>query len=354
MSINRSRIFEIIFVTLLLFLIVIPTVTNAFSLIEPDKCSGNLCIPKGAKYCTICDGLNVVKSGMEYLIDIGVVVAVLIITYGAILIMVGGAMPAKIQEGRKAITASVVGVILMLMAWIIVNQVFFMFVSGGGITGKPWNKIECPQEERLDCILGPGTPIASRGTSTGRGSTANCETNVAESMSRLSGGGTICNGEGSCPASCDTSAFDTYITKYANGVPEPLIKKIIAIESGCRANIGKDQSVDGKSCGLMQVVSANCVTDPEENIRLGMIILKNAYNEANSYRNQYGNAASVEELTYSIYNGGGENVKLSKDCNSANGFPPIPKWGCPIDPGPLPYNACYIREKACDFGSCFR
>ncbi|MDP1689197.1 MAG: pilin [bacterium] len=197
----------LILATLLLFLIVIPTVTNAFSLIEPDKCSGNLCIPKGAKYCTICDGLNVVKGGMDYLIYIGISVAVLFITYGAILIMVGGAMPAKIQEGKKAIVASVVGVILMLMAWIIVNQVFFLFVNKS-ITGKPWNKIECPQEERLDCILGPGTPIATRGTSTTgattttRGANNIAESNIVRDKLISDSGGKISMNNNNCPPTC--------------------------------------------------------------------------------------------------------------------------------------------------------
>ena len=161
----------LIFATLLLFLIVIPTVTKAISpLINPNECSGHLCVPKDARYCTLCDGLKVVQGGMTNLVELGIAVAVLIITYGAILIMVGGAMPAKIQEGKKAITAAVVGVALMLMAWIIVNQVFFLFVNKS-ITNKPWNQIECPKEEQLECIIGGGTPITSGGTSTTGGAT---------------------------------------------------------------------------------------------------------------------------------------------------------------------------------------
>ena len=259
----------LIFATLLLFLIVIPTVTNAFSLINPDECSGNLCIHKGAKYCTICDGLKVVQGGMTYLIELGIAVAVLIITYGAILIMIGGAMPAKIQEGKKAITAAVVGVILMLMAWIIVNQVFFMFVSGGGITGKPWNKIECPAEEQLECILGGGGGFGGggggTGTSTGGGGSTACE-DVEAAKARLNSGGTVCNGAGSC-RSCDTSKWQASIKKYSDkyGVSEQLIKSIIAIESSCNPNPG---SVDGKSCGLMQVTE-NCSLDPDANIDQG-------------------------------------------------------------------------------------
>ena len=147
----------------LFFLLTLPTVSNAaFSIINPDECSGKLCLPEGAKYCTICDGLNAVKNGMDYLGELGLAVAVLVITYGAILIMVGGAMPDKVNQGRKAITGAVVGVVLMLTSWLIINQVFFLIVENS-VTGRPWNQIDCPTEVSLQCITGPPAVITTGG-----------------------------------------------------------------------------------------------------------------------------------------------------------------------------------------------
>src|SRR3989344_374222 len=115
-------------------------------LIDPDQCSGTLLFPEGEKYCTLCDGLNAVKRAMNLLIELGLAVAVVIIAYGGILIMTGGANPGNIDAGRKAITGSVVGVAIALLAWLIVNQIFYLLVTNG-LTGQPWNNIKCPPEE---------------------------------------------------------------------------------------------------------------------------------------------------------------------------------------------------------------
>ncbi len=139
----------------LLFLIFLPFTTNAFSIIDPDQCHGTLSFPPGTKYCTLCDGLNTIKTVTNYMIEVGAILAVLVITYGAIQIMLGGAMPSKIQQGRSAITGAIVGVILMLVSWLIINQVFYLLVVNN-VTGKPWNQIDCPPEETLTASNGPG------------------------------------------------------------------------------------------------------------------------------------------------------------------------------------------------------
>lgn len=162
-----------------------PLITNAvsFSLIDPDQCSGTLTFPPGAKYCTLCDGLKVVQRGMNYLFDLGLAVAVLMITYGGIMIAVAGASPSKVGEGRKIITGAVVGFAIMLVAWLIINEVFYLFVTNN-VTGKPWNEITCPPAETLGAIGGPPAPIGTGGGGEGGGPPAppgggacSCDTN---------------------------------------------------------------------------------------------------------------------------------------------------------------------------------
>lgn len=188
---NLKKIFSLS-LSLLFLLIIVPSVSYAdFTIINPDQCSGRLCLPANAKYCTLCDGLNVVKSGLDNLSIIGIAVAVLVVTYGGVLIMLGGAMPAKIQEGKKAITGAIFGVVIMLSAWLIVNQVIFLFVTHS-VTGKPWNQIDCPVEQSLSCTTGKSTDITSGAGSGGSGGTS---TNPSANAScSCDSGGCSCSG----------------------------------------------------------------------------------------------------------------------------------------------------------------
>ncbi len=281
------------------------------------------------------------------MIEVGAILAVLVITYGAIQIMLGGAMPSKIQQGRSAITGAIVGVILMLVSWLIINQVFYLLVVNN-VTGKPWNQIDCPPEETLTASNGPGGVVLPGGSPPPGGGDSCADVNAAKAQ--LSGGGQICAGIGSCPT-CDTSPWQTSIAKYSDiyNVPESLIKAIIAMESRCNPNAG---SVDGLSCGLMQPIGA-CSLNPDTNIQQGTKVLADAYSSAKSLKSRYGNAATVEELTYAIYNAGIRQSGSSVDCKVSDGWPAIPKWGCPIRPGEGRYNACFIKGKACNFGKCF-
>jgi len=84
----------------------------------------------------------------------------------------------------------------------------------------------------------------------------------------------------------------------------------------------------------------------------GTRILKSSYDTAKSMSSQYGKTVTVMELTGAIYNGGQGQSGASSDCKTSDGWPVIPKWGCPINPGTATFNACSIRSYACDIEKC--
>lgn len=210
-------------------------------IIDVSQCSGTLSFPEGEKYCTLCDGLNVVKNIINILITLSLTVAVLIIVYGGILIMVGGASSSKIEQGKKAIWSAIVGVAIILVAWLIINQIFFLIVEKN-ITGRPWNRIECPPEEKLGAISGPPTGPPGGVTTEGGGRQEN---NVEESnrvrdrLNSDSGGKITTNHD--CPQTC------------LDGLSDNSINGILAFQkrSGCDlvisggTEVGRGHSVRG-------------------------------------------------------------------------------------------------------------
>lgn len=209
-SLSRSN--SAMFLLIVGVLLIAPSFANAQfgPLINPDQCSGTLSFPPGEKYCTLCDGLNVLKTGMNMLIKLGLAVAVLMVTYGGILIAVGGANPGKIEEGRKMITGAIVGFAIALLAWLIINQVFYLIVTDS-VTGRPWNQITCPPEERLGAIGGPGGGGGVGGEGGGRQQNDIEESNrIRERLKNESGRKITTNAN--CPQTCLDGLTETAIT----------------------------------------------------------------------------------------------------------------------------------------------
>ncbi len=86
--------------------------------------------------CTsLCDlintFINIVYFGMSIAIFI---IAPIMVVAGGIMIMFAGANPGMLESGRKAITAAVVGLLIVLCAYLIVNT-FITVLSVTGVGG---------------------------------------------------------------------------------------------------------------------------------------------------------------------------------------------------------------------------
>lgn len=90
--------------------------------------------------CTVCDLIKLVHNVINWLIQISFVVAVVMVMYGGYVIMFTGATsPDAVSKGRKIIFGAVVGVAIILSAWVIVNTVLQTII--GVQTPWPWNAI---------------------------------------------------------------------------------------------------------------------------------------------------------------------------------------------------------------------
>jgi hypothetical protein len=94
------------------------------------------------------------------------------------------------------------------------------------------------------------------------------------------------------------------------------------------------------------------ILDPATNIARGVELIK----QKNATISQTYQGISREMMIAAAYNccGNGDNANApSADCTTANGFPySIPKWACPINPGPTTANMCFVRGYSCDVAAC--
>ncbi len=92
--------------------------------------------------CTWCDFLKFGQGIINFLIqDIAFPLAVLFIIYGGIMMMLNSGNPSKLKESQGVIWSAIIGIAIMLSAWIILNT-FFNLLTPGGLNW-PWHTIQC-------------------------------------------------------------------------------------------------------------------------------------------------------------------------------------------------------------------
>mgnify|MGYP005839156951 CR=1 FL=1 len=139
-----------------IFLISIFSVVLFSVLLSPSivlaQCTGGL-VPCGRscdvgtpnEHCTLCHVFILIKRIIDFLSVVAAAILVVMVFVGAIIFITAHGSPELITKGRQTLTAAIVGFIIVLSSWIIVNTIV-VFASGnsaGEVFGKPWNQIEC-------------------------------------------------------------------------------------------------------------------------------------------------------------------------------------------------------------------
>jgi hypothetical protein len=90
--------------------------------------------------CNLCDALIVVQNVVTLLFTLATPLAVGMIIYGAIRLMIAGGSKEQMSSAKKIITNAVLGLIIALSAWVIVNEVLHLLT---GRLNYPWADITC-------------------------------------------------------------------------------------------------------------------------------------------------------------------------------------------------------------------
>jgi len=101
---------------------------------------------------------NIVK----FLAGLAPFLAIILIIWGAFLVITAGGSSDRLSSGKKVIQAAVVGLAIVLGAWVIVSTVFLIITGGNRFYGAPlpWHSIRCTQlntpSKPRSQSLGPG------------------------------------------------------------------------------------------------------------------------------------------------------------------------------------------------------
>lgn len=97
----------------------------------------------GNETCDFCDLLKLGKGIIDLTIKIAVLIIVAMIVYGGFLIMFSAGSTEKVKTGRSVIQSAIIGLIIAISAWLIVDVTFRVLVNTQTPEGlkAPWYKI---------------------------------------------------------------------------------------------------------------------------------------------------------------------------------------------------------------------
>lgn len=100
----------------------------------------------GSEQCTFCHFLTLGEKVIDFtLYYIAVPLVVIFIIYGGFVILTAGDSPEKVQNGRGIITSAVIGLLIALLAWLLID-IILQVISKENVIGVWWNpiaKINC-------------------------------------------------------------------------------------------------------------------------------------------------------------------------------------------------------------------
>jgi len=98
--------------------------------------------------CTLCDIFKMAQLIIDTIIGfLGFIAVPFLIVVGGFMILLHGASPDLVTKGKTVIKNAIIGFIIALLAWTIINMIFLALAGGDNGVGKifnaPWNEIKC-------------------------------------------------------------------------------------------------------------------------------------------------------------------------------------------------------------------
>ena len=128
-------------------------------------------------------------------------------------------------------------------------------------------------------------------------------------------------------------------------------------ESGARKDEQNKNPNGTYDCGLMQINQPTpCdagILDTHTNIERGVSTMRSKIAAAGRLYTNIPAEAGVFASYNCCANGTVPNSE-SVSCKTSDGWPTIPKWACPIDPGTGDFNMCGVKAYACELTACLK
>lgn len=93
--------------------------------------------------CGFCDFVSLAQNIMNFIIAFSIIVGTLMIVYSGFLYMTAGSNSGQISKAHSVFTTVIIGLVVVLAAWLIVNLIMISFLDGSIINdlGGSWGNL---------------------------------------------------------------------------------------------------------------------------------------------------------------------------------------------------------------------
>lgn len=333
-------------------LVVLPGITSAAHI----ESHGGLvpCGGAGQPECGTCDFMKLGNNILQFFVQFAIIIAGLMFAWGGLTMVMSAGESGKVTEAKGMMTSSIIGILIVLSGWLLVDTLLKMVLKGGE-TGQiygMWQEIQCSK---------PGEPTATPGTPTtgggggGTPTTGGGTSSTDDTVSFEDGKYTLPNGQSETTLQANysnvESKYASQIASACEGSDIPDCSQVVAALIA-RESLGGDPTLNSSegAFGLMQLLSKNggqtCsetnMTCIEDQINKGVDMLNDLYGSS-----VVGN--SIPNML-AAYNGGGSvafgSSPSGKNPPLANSIdcPGLFAYQCEIDPGGLLETQEYVAD----------
>jgi hypothetical protein len=251
-------------VALAVFVVPVMAQAQIFGALIPT-CGGNF-----GEDCSFCNLLWMGQKIINFFIYLSVVVATFLFTYAGVLYMTSAPNPGNIEKAHKIFWNVLIGLIVVLGAWLIVDTVMKVFYSESDF--GPWNAILCQAGTAFEYGEGGGggVVVGERGPAGVAMAHDDAINSINEANATLAstGGGNIrvCSTTG-CGTSSVYAGCSSVGCTSLEGIGSDVVRQTAAIASGCGCTVtitGGTESGAGHAAGACSHGSG-CKIDLDDN-----------------------------------------------------------------------------------------
>jgi hypothetical protein len=92
--------------------------------------------------CTLCDIFVLGRNIINFIFELILVIAPIFIVFGGGIVLLSAGTPARIELGKRMILSTVIGVVIALVSWTVLNMLFNNFVNPAAAPW-PWYEPQC-------------------------------------------------------------------------------------------------------------------------------------------------------------------------------------------------------------------
>ncbi len=151
----------------------IPAAMASIMLLLPTWLGAAGLVPCTGVDCNACSLVELINNLIRFLIKLLAVLSAILFAWSGFLLVTAGDDTGQLEKAKQIFTNVVIGIVIVLAAWLIVDTVMKLLIANDGRVGEttlgPWNTLTCqPLASAISAQPSPGAGTLSHALATNK------------------------------------------------------------------------------------------------------------------------------------------------------------------------------------------